>query len=112
MTHSPPLFHTLPAGYRLFLSDSGEQALLVTSRHELYLWEVDGDGFPQWWSIVPPGGALLPQPSYRETSIEACFFVDAVSGVCVCVYVCVCVCVCVSVCMCMHVCVCMYMCFL
>ena len=68
------------AGLRLFISDSGEQALLVVNRAQIYLWELsEGSGMPQWWRIAPPEGVLLPQDCNKEASIDACFHVHPVS---------------------------------
>ena len=73
-----PMIVTL-LGHKLFLSNSGEQGLLVCSLHKIYLWELNGIGSPVWWRLTPPVGVALPQSSYREASIDACFFVHSVS---------------------------------
>lgn len=70
------------AGLKLFISDSGEQALLVVNRAQIYLWELsEGSGTPQWWRITPPEGVLLPQNCNKEASIDACFHVHPVSEI-------------------------------
>lgn len=69
-------FHPF-AGFKVFVSDSGEQVLMVTCEVEFYLWEV-GLQAPQWWKLFPPEAVLLPQPSYRETCVDAGFFVHQV----------------------------------
>lgn len=50
---------------------------MVTSSVEFYLWEV-GSQTPQWWKLFPPREVLLPQPSYRETAMDAGFYVHQV----------------------------------
>ena len=66
----------LHAGCHLFLSDSGEQALLVSSSLEIYLWELTEGHCSEWWQITAPEGLSLPcGPETRETAIDACFFV-------------------------------------
>ena len=67
-------------GHKLFISDSGERALLVVNRAQIYLWELSEEsGMPQWWRIAPPEGVLLPQNCNKEASIDACFHVHPVS---------------------------------
>jgi hypothetical protein len=61
----------------MFVSDSGEQMLITTSQLEFYLWEM-GVKVPQWWKLFPPEAVLLPQPTYKETSLDAGFFVHQV----------------------------------
>ena len=74
--------------YRLFISDSGEQALLVVNRTRLYLWEVEeGTGMPLWWKIDPPEEVLLPQTANRKASVDACFHVHPVSCSSWCVHI-------------------------
>ena len=68
-------------GHKLFISDSGEQALLVVNRAQIYFWELSEEsGMPQWWRIAPPEGVLLPQNCNKEASIDACFHVHPVSA--------------------------------
>ena len=74
------LMHACNVGHKLFISDSGEQALLVVNRAQIYLWELSEEsGMPQWWRIAPPEGVLLPQNCNKEASIDACFHVHPVS---------------------------------
>ena len=67
----------LSIGFKLYVSDSGEQVLMLTSSVEFYLWEV-GPHAPQWWKLFPPRAVLLPQASYRETAVDAGFYVHQV----------------------------------
>lgn len=64
-------------GFKLYVSDSGEQVLMLTSNVEFYLWEV-GPHAPQWWKLFPPRAVLLPLASYRETAMDAGFYVHQV----------------------------------
>lgn len=65
------------SGFRMFVSDSGEQVLIATCQLEFYLWEM-GVKMPQWWKLFPPDAVLLPQSSYKETSMDAGFFMHQV----------------------------------
>ena len=62
------------------MSDSGEQVLVVTRGMDFYLWRV-GQTAPQWWKLFPPDAVLLPQVSYKETSVDAGFYVHQVKTV-------------------------------
>ena len=71
----------LHAGHRLFLSDCGKQALLVTNKAELYLWELDRPVSLKslWWKLFPPRRVQLPGAAHRETAVEALFHTSPVS---------------------------------
>ena len=64
-------------GYRLFVSTSGEQVLVVMATLELYLWEMCRQG-AQWWKLFAPEGVQLPLQDHSETSIDAGFYVHQV----------------------------------
>ncbi len=71
-------------GFRLFVSDSGEQLLLGTKEMEFYLWEMGIQiQTDQWWKLFPPEAVLLPLSSYKEASVDAGFYVHQVGTACV-----------------------------
>ncbi len=63
---------------KLFLSDSGKQGLLVSSKLELYLWECRED-CSTWWVLLPPSGVHLPKPENKERTVDAVFHTHIVS---------------------------------
>lgn len=65
------------AGFRVFVSDSGEQLIVFSRTMDFYLWETGSQG-PQWWKIFPPKTVLLPEASYKEICVDAGFFVHQV----------------------------------
>ncbi len=64
-------------GFKIFISDSGEQVVMVTSSIDFYLWEM-GLQTPQWWKLFPPEKVLLPESSYKEVNVDAGFYVHQV----------------------------------
>ena len=69
-------------GCRLFISDDGQQALLVTASPRFYLWEeeeeMEASGC-QWWQISPPPDARLFTSGQRGLDMDACFYPHPVS---------------------------------
>ena len=70
----------LREGHKLFISNSGERALLMASRSAIFLWELSGERGAVWWKIFPPEGVLLPDLELqREAVIDAGFHAHPVS---------------------------------
>lgn len=60
------------------MSDSGEQALLVTGRLDLHLWELTDGLYSEWWELPAPDDLSLPHTATREVAIDASFYVHQV----------------------------------
>ena len=77
----PPPLSLTSTGHRLFISNSGRQALLIASKSAIFLWELcEGGEGGVWWKIFPPEGVLLPDlDSNREAVVDAVFCVHPVS---------------------------------
>ena len=70
----------LHEGHKLFISNSGERALLVASKSAIFLWELSRDRGAVWWKIFPPEEVLLPDlEHHREAVIDAGFHAHPVS---------------------------------
>ena len=65
------------------MSDSGEQALLVTSKLDLYVWELRDGQHSDWWKLPIPDDIDLPHTNNRTTITDANFYVHQVCGVCI-----------------------------
>ena len=66
------------SGCHVFVSDSGEQALLVTNQLHLHLWELRDGLYSEWWQLPVPDDIGLPCTGTRETAIDASFYVHQV----------------------------------
>ena len=64
-------------GFRLFVSDSGEQVFVVTESMIFYMWEASPQR-PHWWKLFPPAEVLLPSGTQREISMDCGFYVHQV----------------------------------
>lgn len=65
------------AGFRVFVSDSGEQVLMVTESVEFYMWEASTES-SHWWKLFPPAEVTLPKGSHKETAVDCGFYVHQV----------------------------------
>ena len=65
-------------GCHLFVSDSGEQALLVTSKLDLHLWELREGLYSEWWQLPAPDDLRFPREDTRQVAIDANFYVHQV----------------------------------
>ena len=63
----------------MFVSDSGEQALLVTGEFEVHLWELRDGLHSEWWKVPAPDDICLPHTSSRDTAVDATFHVHQVN---------------------------------
>lgn len=78
IVHTCILLHVSQIGCHLFVSDSGEQALLVTGRLDLHLWELTDGLYSEWWQLPVPDDLSLPHIDTREVAIDASFYVHQV----------------------------------
>ena len=60
------------------MSDSGEHALLVTNKLDLYLWELREGQHSEWWKLPVPGDIGLPPTSTRHAATDTSFYVHQV----------------------------------
>ena len=58
------------AGSHLFVSDSGEQAVLVTKEVELHLWDLKDGLHSEWWKLP------VPDDIRRLLSTSTCIAID------------------------------------
>ena len=77
-----------PGHLQLFLSPDGSRIVVIHARSSVFVWEADqGEGLfssPReyirglWTQVLPSGGIPLPEPDFKETSIDAIFHTDSV----------------------------------
>ena len=60
------------------MSDSGEQALLVTNQLHLHLWELRDGIHSEWWELPVPDDISLPHTGTKQVAIDASFYVHQV----------------------------------